>query len=75
MKIDTTTILLGVAAVAAIYLITRPATPAVPAYNPYLTQPVYGSAANPYAGNTTAQDIAAGGSALNALGTALGNFF
>lgn len=74
MKINTNTLLLAGGAAVALYLLTRPTTPAV---NPYLTQPVY----NPYANtslinqNQTAQDIAAGGTALNALSNLLGNFF
>ncbi len=77
MKLDTTTILLGVAAVAAVYLITRPATPAPLPYNPYLTNPSALNAINAgnYAGNPTAQDIAAGGSFLTGAGSLIGNLF
>jgi hypothetical protein len=70
MKIDSTTLLLGVAAVAAVYLITRPKTVA-----PVYTAPAYNPALNAYQGNTTAQDISAGASALTALGNTLSNFF
>ncbi len=84
MKIDSTTLLLAGGAAVAVYLLTRPKVPTYPAgynpylgttglptaYNPYLTQP-----GTQYAGNTTAQDISAGASALSALGDVIGNFF
>lgn len=70
MKIDTNTLLIGVVAVAGIYLLTRPKT-VTPVYNPYLTTPL---PATNY-GNPTAQDITAGASALTALGNTISNFF
>ena len=71
MKLDTNTLLIGVVAIAGIYLLTRPKT-VTPAYNPYLTAPL---ATTNYAGNTTAQDINAGATALSALGDTISNFF
>lgn len=81
MKTDTL-LLIGAAAVG-VYLLTRPRVPTYPqAYNPYAgttglpTYNPYGGTALPqYAGNATAQDIAAGGSALSALSDLIGNFF
>jgi hypothetical protein len=77
MKIDSTTLLLIGAAAVGVYLLTRPTTPtpvySSAVYNPYAT--TNPALAQNYAGNTTAQDIAAGSSALTALGNALGNFF
>lgn len=81
MKTDTL-LLIGAAAVG-VYLLTRPKVPTYPVgYNPYGTgvnaYNPYGQPAlstQQYSGNTTAQDIAAGGSALSALSDLIGNFF
>lgn len=80
MKTDTL-LLIGAAAVG-VYLLTRPKLPTTynpygqPAYNPYGTGI---QAYNPYLqqqqGSTLAQDITAGGSALEGLGDLIGNFF
>jgi len=79
MKINTNTLLLIAAAGVGVYLLTRPKTPTYPVgYNPYNT-PAYNSQMLPggtqYAGNTTAQDISAGASALSSLSDLIGNFF
>lgn len=79
MKIDSTTLLIGVAVIAGAYLLTRPK---VPTYLPTSVNP-YGTAGLPsatvlsqqYYGNPTAQDIAAGGTALDGLSSLIGNFF
>jgi hypothetical protein len=74
MKINTTTLLLIAGAALAVYLVTRPRTvtqlPVAynPGYNPYTG---YGSSAQ----STTAQDIAAGGTAAAGLANALSNLF
>jgi hypothetical protein len=71
MKINTTTLLLIAAAAVGVYLITRPkpVTQQLPVYNPY-------SAGGGYNTNsTTAQDIAAGGTAAAGLANALSNLF
>lgn len=75
MKIDTNTLLIIGAAAVGVYLLTRPTTP-VPAFSTSVYNP-YASAALPanYAGNTTAQDINAGATALTALGNTISNFF
>jgi hypothetical protein len=78
-KIDTNTLLLiGVGAVA-VYMLTRPAVPTLPAYNPYAVNPLGGSVLSTlpgnYVGNSTAQDIAASGTALDGLSSLIGNFF
>jgi hypothetical protein len=76
MKIDSTTLLLGVVGIAAVYLMTKPAT-VTPTYMPttVASTPVY-SAGSPYASptNTVAQDINAGGSALNSIANLIGDF-
>jgi hypothetical protein len=77
-KINTNTLLLIGAGVVGVYLLTRPKVPVynpyqtgLPAYNPYQT----GLPAAQYPGNTTAQDINAGASALSSLSDLIGNFF
>lgn len=79
MKIDTNTLLLIGAAAVGVYLLTKPKTTMPVGYNPYLP-----AGYNPYAaatpaaayqGNTTAQDINAGASALSSLSDLIGNFF
>jgi hypothetical protein len=76
--INTNTLLLIGAAGVALYFVTRPRVPALPVgYNPYAA-PGYGAPAyNPYATqpNPLAQQITAGGSALEGLSDLLGNFF
>jgi hypothetical protein len=75
MKVDSTTLLLAGAAAVAVYFITRPktVTTQMPVYNPY-AQPAY----NPYAqqpgGSSTAQDIAAGGTAAASILDAISQF-
>lgn len=71
MKVDSNTLIIGVVGIAAIYLLTRPKA-ITPTYIPTAINPAL---SQPYAGNTTAQDINAGASALTALGNTLGNFF
>lgn len=78
MKIDSNTLLLIGAAAVGVYLLTRPKTTYPVGYSPYATgMPAY----NPYGAtalqqqSTTAQDIAAGGSALAQLATTVGNLF
>lgn len=71
MKIDSTTLIIGVVGVAALYLLTRPKT-VTPTYIPTAINPALSTQ---YAGNTTAQDISAGSTALTALGDVIGNFF
>lgn len=74
----TETLLIVGAAAVGVYLLTRPRVtyPQTTAYNPYATQPAYNPyATQQYAGNQTAQDIAAGGSALSSLSDLIGNFF
>jgi hypothetical protein len=73
MKMDTNTLLIGVVAVAGIYLLTRPKTPT---YLPTTVSPTALSTLQPnYAGNPTAQDISAGGTALAGMGDLIGNIF
>jgi hypothetical protein len=71
MKVDSTTLILGVAAIAAVYMLTRPKT-VVPTYLPTTINPALNTN---YAGNATAQDITAGATALTALGNQLQGFF
>ena len=71
MKIDTNTLLIGAVAVVGIYMLTRPKT-VTPVYT---TTPAINALQPNYAGNTTAQDISAGASALTALGNTISNFF
>jgi hypothetical protein len=73
MKVDSTTLIIGVVGIAAVYLLTRPKT-VTPTYLPTTVNPALSSVPN-YAGNETAQDISAGATALTALGNTLGNFF
>lgn len=75
MKIDATTILLAGAAAVAVYFVTRPrtVTPLQPVYNPY-AQPAYNPYANQPGGSSTAQDIAAGGTAAASILDAISNF-
>lgn len=71
--IDTTTILIAGGAAVAVYLLTRPKTPTyappyqTPVYNPAYLQ----SVSNPP--NQTAQDIAAGGTAVSSILNAISN--
>jgi hypothetical protein len=65
-----------------VYLLTRPRVTYPPTYPagypatyPQTGLPAYNPYGGQYAGNATAQDIAAGGSALSALGDIIGNFF
>jgi hypothetical protein len=73
MKIDSTTILIGLAAVVVVYMVTRP--------KPVAPVPMYNPGYNPYATgynqpqSTTAQDIAAGGQAASGLGDLISNLF
>jgi len=74
-KIDTTTLLLIGAAVVAVYLLTKKPT-VTPMYT--TTPSLYPAGYNPYLAaqpNATAQDIAAGGTALSQLATAASNLF
>lgn len=80
MKIDSSTLLIAGVAVVGVYLLTRPKTPTYPVgYNPYAGTAGLPTGYNPYAiqqqGSTTAQDIAAGGTALEGLANIIGNFF
>lgn len=73
-KINTNTLLIAGAAAVGVYLLTRPrvSTP-VYNYNPYAATGL--PASGQYPGNTTAQDISAGASALSSLSDLIGNFF
>jgi hypothetical protein len=81
MKIDTTTLLLIAGGAAAVYFLTKPATPLV---NPYTGLPYtstgYPTTAlntvNPYLNqNPTGNLLTGAGSALEGLSDLIGNFF